>query len=90
MKRYIGKLYALFLDLIKEFCCKVQTCRRCRRRAVIFGIDSLIAVLILQLMRNLWRERHFSKAVQNLFENPLVSKAYQSVPFLHDIYDLCP
>ena len=55
---------AHLLYFSKQFLSKMQTCRRCRSRTFMLGIDCIVAGLVFQLVMNVRRERHRSERVQ--------------------------
>ena len=57
-----------FKQLIRE----VKSCRRSRRRAVLFGVNRLIAALILELFRYIRRKGHLSRPVQNFLKYAVI------------------
>ena len=60
MQGHISDLNALVRDLLQKFPGKMETrCRRCRR-ALIFCINGLITVLILQFMSDIRRQGHLA------------------------------
>ena len=89
MQRYIGKPYALLFYLFQQLSRKMKTCCRCRSRTIILRINRLIAVLILQLVCDIRRQRHLSKLIQHLFKDPVIVKLHQTVSFFHDLKNLC-
>ena len=66
----------------------MQTCGRCCRRSVIFGIDRLIAVLILEFVCDIRRQGHLSQLVQDLLKDSFIGETDQAVALIHNIDDL--
>jgi len=66
----------------------MQSRRRCRRGTVILCIHRLVAVLVLQLVCDVRRQRHLSELIQNLLKNPFVMELDQAVALLHNVNDL--
>ena len=87
MKRDIGNLYALFLDLFQKLLCKVESCCRRCRRTFILGIHSLITVLILQFMCNIRRQWHLTKLVKHFLKDSIIGKLNEPVSLVNDIDD---
>ena len=44
-------------------------------------------VFIFQLMRNIWRQRHLSQLIQNLFKNSVIMELNQTISLFHNIDD---
>ena len=87
MQCHTCDIHAFLLNRFQKLRCKMQSC--CRRccRAVMLRINSLITVLILQLMCDVRRKRHLAKLVKDLFKNPFISKPYQTISLLYNIYN---
>ena len=83
MKRHIGKVHALCLQLFQKLLREMQPSRRRGGRAVGSGIDGLIALGVLQLLMDIGRQRHLTEALENLQENALVVELYQLVAVVH-------
>ena len=66
----------------------MQSRRRCRRGTVILCIHRLVAVLVLQLVCDVRRQRHLSELIQNLLKNSFVMELDQAVALLHNVNDL--
>ena len=63
MEGHVGNLHSHALDLSQKLLCKMQTRRRRCRGAFMSGIHGLVAVLILQLVRNIRRQGHLAQLV---------------------------
>ena len=87
MKCDVRDLDSHFLNLCQQLFREMQTCCRCSRRSFVFRINRLIAVLILQTVGDVWRQRHLAELVENLLENTLVGELNQPVSFLYHIND---
>ena len=81
-------IHTLLLYFLKKLRREVKSCGRCGSRSLILCIYSLITVLILQLVGNIRRQRHFSQLIQDLFENPLIMELDQTVSLIYNINDL--
>ena len=57
-------------------------CRRCRRTGMLC-VYGLIAVFILQLVRDIRRKWHLSQLIQDFFKNPLIFESDQTVSFFY-------
>ena len=90
VQRYERCPYAPAPDLIQKLLRKVEARRRCRSAAGLEGLDGLVSVLILKLMRDIGRERHFSQLVQDLFEDPLIFEFDKAVPPVEYVQDHSP
>ena len=76
-------------DLLQQLRREMQACRRRSCAAFIFCINRLIAVLILQVMGDIRRQRHLAKAVKHFLENTLIMELHQPVSVLHDLENRC-
>ena len=63
----------------------MQTCRGCRRRALMLRINRLITVFVLQLMRNVGGQGHFSQLLQNIFKHALIFKFDNTIAAFDDL-----
>lgn len=84
----LGDLHAHIPDLIKKFRCKVKAGGRGGGRAVVPGIDGLVAVFVPELVRDVGRQRHLPELIQNLLEDAFIAELDQTVPVLHDLQNL--
>ena len=87
MQCHIGKIYALRADFVEQFLCEMKSCRRCRRGAVKFRIDGIVHLRILELVRDVRRERHLAETVENLLENSIIMEFYNPVAVVDDIHN---
>ena len=62
--------------------------RRRGRGAVVLGVDGLVAVFVLQFVRDIRRQGHFAEPVQDLLEDSLVFETNEAVSFIDDVRDL--
>ena len=85
MKCDVRDLDAHFLNLCQQLFREMQTCCRCSRRSFMFRINRLIAVLVLQTVCDVWRQRHLAELIENLLEDPVILKLDQAVSFIDDI-----
>ena len=83
MQGHICCFNALFLNAPQQFLGKMQPRGRCSGGTLIFCIYRLVAVLILELMGNVGRQRHLPQPVQHFLKNPLIFKADQAIAFFH-------
>ena len=88
VQRHIADADALGSDPLQKLRREVQTRRGSRRRAVDLGVDSLVALLVLQLLLDVGRQRHLAEPLEHLKENSLVVEAYQAVAVRQDLGDL--
>ena len=79
MKSHISCINTLFLKLLKKFGRKMKSCRGCRSRTVVFGVNGLVPVPVLKLMGYIRRKRHLPEPVQNFLKNSIVTKLYKPV-----------
>jgi len=63
MKCNSRNIHTFCLNLFQKFRCKMQSCRRCCCRTCVSCIYRLVTVLILQLVCDIWRQRHLAKLV---------------------------
>ena len=59
---------ALGSDPLEKLIGEMQACGRSSSRAFFLGVHGLIVVLILQLLGDIWRERHISDLVECLID----------------------
>ena len=85
MQGDMGDSNAHRLYFRQEFFGKMQACGGCSRRALMLGINRLIAVLILQLMGDVGRKGHLAQLVQNLLENTLIMELDEPVSFFYHV-----
>ena len=52
------------------------------------SIDRLITVLILQLVCNVWRQRHLAKLIQDLLKDAFIFKPDHTVAIIHNLKHL--
>ena len=88
MQGYMGDLYTGILYLLQKLFCKVQSCGRSGCASLVFRVYRLVAVLVLQLVCDVRRQRHLSELIQNLLKNPFVMELDQAVALLHNVNDL--
>ena len=88
VKSYMGNIYALGFHLFQKFFGEMQTCCRSCCGTLILCINSLVAILILLFMSDIWRQRHLSQLVQNLLKNAFIMELDQTVAFVHHVDDL--
>ena len=67
----------------------MKTCGGCRSGAIVLGVDGLVAVFVLQLMRDVGWQGHLAKLVQNLLEDTFILEADQAVSLVYHIDDFC-
>ena len=60
--------------------------RRRRCRTIVFRINRLIAILILQLMGNIGWKRHLSQLIQDFFKDTIIGEFDHPVSILYNIY----
>ena len=60
----------------------------CGGRTVKFGVYRLVTVFVLKLMGDVGRQRHLAQTVKNLFPDPVIEKADQTVSVLHHFLHL--
>ena len=89
MQGYFCDIDSHILYFLQQFFRKMKPCCRGSGRSVILCIYGLIAVFIFQLMRNIWRQRHLSQLIQNLFKNSVIMELNQTVSFFYYIHDFC-
>ena len=82
------KMTSNILDNIQKLFGKMKTGRRRRCTAFMFRVNRLITILILKLMADIGRQRHFPKLIENFFKNTIVMKLDQSIAFINNIDDL--
>ena len=75
-------------DLPQKFRREMQSGGGSRRGSLIFRVNSLIAVPVLQSVSDIRRKRHLSQTVQDFFENPLIFETDQAVAALRDLKNL--
>ena len=85
----ISKLYTHFFDPGKQFFRKMQSCCRRSSTSLVLGIYGLISVFVLQLMCDVWRQRHFTELIEDFFKNTIIFKPDQTVSFFQHIQHLC-
>ena len=85
MQGYMGDLYTGILYLLQKLFCKVQSCGRSGCASLVFRVYRLVAVLVLQFVCDIRRQRHFTKLIQNFFKNAFIVELDQAVSFIHDI-----
>ena len=85
MKGHIGNINPLLLQLLQKLLCKMKPCGGRCSRSLVPGINSLVTVLVLELMGNVGRQGHFPQPVQYFFPDPFIVELYESVSFLHHL-----
>lgn len=55
---------------------------------LVLGIYRLITVLILELMRDIRRQRHLSELIEDFLKNALILKPDQAVALVHNLLHL--
>ena len=88
VQRHIADADALGSDPLQKLRREVQSRRGSRRRAVDLGVDSLVALLVLQLLLDVRRQRHFAEPLEHLKEDAIVIEAHQTVAVRQDLGDL--
>ena len=82
MKRHMCNKNTLFLNLPEKLRRKMQPRRRRRSGTVVLCVDGLIAVFVLQLMRDIRRKRHLPKLIQDLLKDSFILKPDLPIPVL--------
>ena len=85
MKKHIDYLHALIRNALQKLRRKMQPCCRSGSGTVFTSIDRLIAFLILQLLRDIRRQRHFTDPIQNFFQYAVIIKLDYLVPVIEGI-----
>ena len=88
MQGDVGNVHSFFLDRFQKLRGEMEPCRGSCCRAFMLRVDGLVAVLVLQLMGNIGRQRHLSQLIQDLLKDSLIGKLDQAVSFLHHVDDL--
>ena len=83
VKGDMGYFHSHFLYLLKELLRKVQSRRGSRRRALMDGVNCLVPVFVLQLMRDVGRQGHLSKLVKNSLKHSVVAELDYPVSSLY-------
>ena len=81
----MSHFHAHILNFLQQFRCKMQPCRRCRRRAFMFCINGLISVFILQFMGDIRRQGHFPQFVQNVFKYTFIFEFNDAIAAFDDL-----
>ena len=74
-------------SLLQQFIGPVQSGSRCRGRTNLFGINSLITLLVSQFCLNVRRQRHLAQAFQHFQENAFIAEFYHTVTVFLDSGD---
>ena len=88
MQRDVGDLHALLLHGLQQLLGPVETGGRGRRRAVVLCIDGIVACFFLQLMMDVWWDRHLAEAVEHLLPDTLELEADDTVSVIDGVDDL--
>ena len=81
----MGDRHSHLFDLLQQFFRKMKTGGRSGCGTLTFGIDRLIPILILQLVRDVGRQRHLPQFIQDLLKNPFIGELDQPVSLFHDV-----
>ena len=76
VQQHIRYLNAHILHLFEQLLRKVQPRGWCGGGAVLLGINGLVALLIVQPLGYVWRQRRFAAAVKHLFKYAFIMKIY--------------
>ena len=88
MQRYLGKADAFFSQCIHKLRCEMQACRGRSSASKLFRIYSLILGLVVQLLLDIGRQRHFPEGVQFFIQRRSIVKKFRMlVAVLHCITD---
>ena len=85
MKRDVGGVNALVSELFEHVLREVQTRGGSGGGAGLAAVDSVVAVLVLELLGDVGRERHLTYAVEDIEEIPLEREADKAVSLVHDV-----
>ena len=85
MKRDVGGVNALVSELSEHVLREVQTRGGSGGGAGLAAVDSVVAVLVLELLGDVGRERHLTYAVEDIKEIPLEREADKAVSLVHDV-----
>ena len=84
MQKNINNINPFFRYARKQLIGKVQPGSRSSSRSVFFCVNRLITGFIIQSFRNVRRERHLARSIENFFKNSVVIQPDNSVPvFTH-------
>ena len=89
MKRDIGQIDSLVLNLFQKLLGKMKPCRRRCRASVKLRIHCLVHVRIFQLVCDVRRQRHLTEPVQHLLKNSIIIKLHQTISIVQNIHDFC-
>ena len=79
---------SLRLEFGKLLLCEVQTRRRRSRRTFLAAVDRLVALLVLQSLMDVRRQRRFSQAVENLLEYAFIAELHDAPAEIRMRHDL--
>ena len=74
----VDQFYAFRFNLLKQFRCEMETSCWCSGRAIFLGIDRLVTVTVFQFFMDIRWQWHLAQAFQNLKEDTIVAKFYDS------------
>ena len=85
MKRDVGGVNALVSELSEHVLREMQTRGGSGGGAGLAAVDSVVAVLVLELLGDVGRERHLTYAVEDIKEISLEREADKAVSLVHNV-----